>query len=628
MIHILTHRGLEPAKDDYFSESSYEAFEDQLKRNYGLEIDLQFTKDGEIIISHERDLASLNFKEALNKKLDRGHLTGLNELLALFENITAKTKREMMLAIHLKGRWQEKEYLDILLHKLSWVDHSNFIIFDLKPEPAKYLKMHDPKLHLAASVAHAFDIKRYNKATGNTLISIDEVLKLKNIFDWVWLDEWDKIDEKGVKKSLYTKSNFLLLRKAGFKIGVVSPELHALSPGLLGGEKHEDASNKKVLLARVTEILSLKPDVICTDYPEEAMDILNTQRTYIKKMTAETKRQLRKIGVFNLFFHPCPLVSLKKKVVDFLLVRIEKLSGKFITVHTRPIFAKDYQLLSDELFEFPKTAVVMQGTIIKSVDFTLETLKIYKKNFKNSILILSTWDSEDAEYVEKIRAEGIEVVLNSKPSYAGPSNINYQLVSTYNGILRAAELGALYVIKTRSDYRMYGINIMETFLNLLNMFPIDNDGLTQRKRIVALLPKYFYYGFCDIFLFGDIEDVKTYWGTDHIKADPKADMRFLNVELYLTIQFLKKVGHEPKWSLLDSWKTFSKLCIALDISIIDGYWYKYDRYKEYRYAKDYRERSLEKGILSFAEWLNLYKGLENKKPTRISERIFFRSLKP
>ena len=33
--HIITHRGLEPSRSNYFSESSLEAFKDQLSRGFG-----------------------------------------------------------------------------------------------------------------------------------------------------------------------------------------------------------------------------------------------------------------------------------------------------------------------------------------------------------------------------------------------------------------------------------------------------------------------------------------------------------------------------------------------------------------------------------------------------------------
>jgi len=52
---ILTHRGLEPSKPDFFPESSIEAFINQLHRGFGIEFDPNFVKDG-IVINHDSNL--------------------------------------------------------------------------------------------------------------------------------------------------------------------------------------------------------------------------------------------------------------------------------------------------------------------------------------------------------------------------------------------------------------------------------------------------------------------------------------------------------------------------------------------------------------------------------------------
>ena len=132
----------------------------------------------------------------------------------------------------------------------------------------KYLKERNPKLHLASSVSHQYDIERYNGVVGGTLITIEEAIENKDLFDWVWLDEWDLTDKDGGVKSLYNKENFELLRKNNLKIALVTPELHATSPGLLGGESHQDAKDHQTLVKRLHEIITLKPDAICTDWPD------------------------------------------------------------------------------------------------------------------------------------------------------------------------------------------------------------------------------------------------------------------------------------------------------------------------------------------------------------------------
>lgn len=279
MISVLTHRGLDPSTPHYFTESSFEAFEDQLKRGFGLEFDVQFTKDERIILSHDQTLArisngvdrrrigELNLSELLSLTFNSCRLASLSELLACIS--LYGSMRDQWFAVHVKHWWQSEHYLDLLVGELSAVDHLRFFIFDVTPASADYLKRRDSRLQIAASVAHPFDIHRYNASVGGTLVDMDTVLASKQVFDWAWLDEWDRVGENGKKKSLYTKEVFDALRHAGMRIGVVSPELHATSPSLLGGERHEDAQNMQALKQRWTEIIALQPDGICTDHPDK-----------------------------------------------------------------------------------------------------------------------------------------------------------------------------------------------------------------------------------------------------------------------------------------------------------------------------------------------------------------------
>lgn len=281
---IFTHRGLEPSKPDFYSESSFEAFQDHLNRGFGIEFDPNFTTDG-IIVVHDSNLAritenkdqraisDLTTEEALNVELKNSKICTFEELLKLIQQSSSAIN-----ALHLKGKFQKAEYLDKVAAVLTDYPDTieKLLVFDVTPITARYLKNKNPNFHLAPSVAHPFDIQRYNQAVLGTLISVEDAIKYKQegLYDWVWLDEWDRTDEGGKEKKLYTKEVFDKLRNAGYQITLVTPELHGTSPGLLGGEAHQDAVNKEKLFARIQEIISLEPDAICTDYPEETISIL------------------------------------------------------------------------------------------------------------------------------------------------------------------------------------------------------------------------------------------------------------------------------------------------------------------------------------------------------------------
>jgi hypothetical protein len=274
---ILTHRGLDPSRNPYFAESSREAFANQLARGFGLEFDLRRTKDDRLIVIHDsnlrrisngkddREIQDVALAEILAMDFEGCRLMDLPALLQL---IKEKQSGGALSALHLKYGSQEPETLDLVLAALQKAEPVPCIIFDVTVETARYLKERDPSLELAPSVAHPYDIARYNAAVGGTLYAIDEILPHRDLFRWVWLDEWDLVDENNGTKHLYTKETFNTLRAAGFSIGLVSPELHASSPGLLGGEAHPDAKDRAMLTKAIKNIVALSPDLICTDYPD------------------------------------------------------------------------------------------------------------------------------------------------------------------------------------------------------------------------------------------------------------------------------------------------------------------------------------------------------------------------
>jgi len=286
-IKILTHRGLEPSKDKFFPESSYEAFEDQLSRGFGIEFDINFTSD-EVIISHDSNLKRITngkdnrsfseitydeLKDVICSNSSIGTIPRFSQVMELIKN-----SHSLINAIHLKGKFQEIEKIDSIIRVLKKYKDifDKILVFDVKPKVARYLKSNIPKIQIAPSVAHSYDIKRYNSYVGGTLISIEDAIKFKHegLYDWVWLDEWDTISSSKGHKKFYTQKIFHKLREGGYKIALVTPELHGTSPGLLGKEFHSDARNKYILFKRIKDILLLNPDAVCTDWPEEVSKLL------------------------------------------------------------------------------------------------------------------------------------------------------------------------------------------------------------------------------------------------------------------------------------------------------------------------------------------------------------------
>src|SRR5262249_45232089 len=112
--------------------------------------------------------------------------------------------------------------------------------------------------------------------------------------------------------------------------------------------------------------------------------------------------------------------------------------GGFLTWHERPVAAADYEGDTVAIAPPVKTAIVLQGAVVAELDFTLQTLVLYRRIFPHALLILSTWEGEDRALLERARQIGVQVVLSAKPAFFGQQNINLQIVSAAAGV-RAAQ---------------------------------------------------------------------------------------------------------------------------------------------------------------------------------------------
>ncbi|PIP84085.1 MAG: hypothetical protein CO113_17970 [Elusimicrobia bacterium CG_4_9_14_3_um_filter_62_55] len=277
---LLTHRGIDVPfgfKSKLLSgESCWESFSSQIKSGFGLEFDLQLTTDGAFAVCHDAylgrlsdgkldvSIADLNRRELRAVRLPGGRLCDLEELLDLVVQFGGTPS-----ALHLKHQNQSERTIGRLVDHLrpfASCLRDRLFLFDAGPTAASRIKEALPELSLAASVSHEFDINRYGELTGGTLLSIEEAIARKALYSWVWLDEWDRIGPAGSRKELVTAETIKTLREHGFKIAAVSPELHATSPGLLGGEAHEDAAAPDQLIGRWKRWASLSIDALCTDH--------------------------------------------------------------------------------------------------------------------------------------------------------------------------------------------------------------------------------------------------------------------------------------------------------------------------------------------------------------------------
>ncbi len=271
-MRTLCHRGLDI--DQNTVESSLKSFEQVLTSCDGLELDIQRSKDGRLFVWHDQradrlsagqltgPLTNYNFSKISSKAQMVSQVCTWEDVVKLIRTHSTK-----LFALHLKGANQNKTFLKTFEEALDGIVdlHTSLMIFDCRREVAHDFSQKFPKLPLGLSVAHSFDIARYNSVTEGTLYTIQECIESADIIQWAWLDEWDLRDSNGSKK-LYSSETVSALKNQGLQVAVVSPELHAISPGLLGGEVHEEGKDLHKLEQRWREFMEMGVDAICSDY--------------------------------------------------------------------------------------------------------------------------------------------------------------------------------------------------------------------------------------------------------------------------------------------------------------------------------------------------------------------------
>ena len=225
------------------------------------------------------------------------------------------------------------------------------------------------------------------------------------------------------------------------------------------------------------------------------------------------------------------------KILNELLTYINEHSN-YVYKYTKIIGNSGMCIVSESYREF---CIVLQGSIAGNVEFIEESCEIYRKNFPGILLIISTW--EDEENLEELQSflhgkQDIELIRNKKPDYNGRGNVNYQIVSTRNGILRAEELGCKLCFKTRTDQRFNKRDIIPYFVNILKEYKSLEPGLKNRIIMMSYTNGSCNIAFdvCDFCAFGEVSDLKKYYQQplemrNYVREDiNECKRKFFNIE--------------------------------------------------------------------------------------------------
>jgi hypothetical protein len=326
-------------------------------------------------------------------------------------------------------------------------------------------------------------------------------------------------------------------------------------------------------------------------------------------MNCKVKKIIAKIislplGLFNLNY------------ILTLLQELFKSKDVLINFNLKPNKIGEINKVENILYS--SLSIIIQGKPVYENNFTLESIKLYQKIFPGCNLILSTWDNIDNYLVTELLKINVTVVKNVIPTNKGVSNINLQIKSTLSGLNCAKKLNSIYIIKTRTDQRIYASSILSYLINLskaINKIESPN----YYSRIIVSSKNTFsnrLYSISDMFQFGFIDDLIDFWTVS--ENDIRAFSNYVSQntrtfkipsyavevpEIILCALYLKKKNHVLKWTQNDFEEVLINYFIVIDKELIDIYWTKY---KPIENPNEYYSENASLYEFKFVDWFNIF----------------------
>lgn len=309
---------------------------------------------------------------------------------------------------------------------------------------------------------------------------------------------------------------------------------------------------------------------------------------------------------------------------------IQENTSNFCTYKLRPKNA-DAVVTSDikSLTNYSEFAIVLQGLIETRNDFTFQSVLYYQKLYPGAYIIVSSWDYTDEKLVERFKAIGCDVVLSKDIPICGTGNVNYQICTSLAGIRRAKELGATYVLKNRSDLRLYKDGTLNYMKGLLVNYPVKNNNIYGLKgRIITQggnpgqmfipywLQDFMYFGYTDDLL--NLFDIE--FSKQAIHSTPKYLREKYEIvtgdtlreeqtpEIYIVKSFLEKYECLP-YSVSHFWQLVKEIFLFVDPDTVGSFWGKYDIFNMGWFQCEYDGKYTfpdSKKHIGFVDFVNIY----------------------
>lgn len=201
---IIAHRGIHDNKS--IAENSLPAFQKALQNNIPIELDIQLTKDKQLIVFHDNNLLRMTgenkyIKNLTLEEIKQLYLLNTKEKIPTLEEVLTLVNNKVLLDIELKNTTKIKELVNITLAKLKQY-HGDLIIKSFNPEIIRYMRKKNPTYTYGILLSAYYPNKLYK------LLSKSKILLKYYKPDFLAISK-NLINNKNIKN--YYKTNPILI---------------------------------------------------------------------------------------------------------------------------------------------------------------------------------------------------------------------------------------------------------------------------------------------------------------------------------------------------------------------------------------------------------------------------------
>jgi len=328
---------------------------------------------------------------------------------------------------------------------------------------------------------------------------------------------------------------------------------------------------KEYYLGRLTYLVDGNPDKWGKEI--DGLEIYSPE-----KLKLEEKASLI-VVVFSTFFNQIEEQLNSFGVTHYMppVTPYEKRCLKFFLAQAR------YDVPCNETVTHEAVGIVFQGPVNRHL--TPIMLKRCRYMHPGCRIVLSTWASTTKELLESVEPYVDELLLLNDIADPGHRNRNRQSFTTHEGLKALKRFKCQFALKMRTDLWTSKVDLLDYLLNVWNAYPISPDATVQGRLIVpeSFTRLAFPLHPSDLLMFGQIDDMMKYWGSDHNNSQYPIEagksiwdfsLSGSPPESHYAINYFSKLNDTMPETFEEALNWFCNHFIVVDDEMLELTWYK------------------------------------------------------